>query len=276
MTVQLDGKVALVSGAGGEHGLGRAIALHLARDGADVAVTDLTTNSDENWGGLPAVAAEIEAMGRKSLALTGSVIDSEQVAQIVASTLDHFGRIDILVNSAGAPAGPDRVPVVELDEHVFDRVQAVNVKGTFLVSQAVARHMLERGGGGKIINMSSLSGRRGKARYAAYCASKFAIIGFTQALAAELGEADIQVNALCPGLIESGRLTDMATALRGDGVSTETYREFMIDKASKSNPMGRVGTPGDVATAATWLASSQSDYVTGQSINISGGDGMGH
>ena len=271
---QLDGKIALVTGAGGQAGLGRSIAMRLAREGADLAISDLD-NHNPDWGGLQAVVEEIRAMGRDALALAGSVTDSEQVDNIVNSALRHFGRIDILVNCAGAPAGADRVPVVELDERVFDLVQAVNLKGTFLMSRAVARHMIKRGGGGKIINMSSLSGRRGKARYAAYCASKFAVIGFTQSLAAELGKQGIHVNALCPGLIESTRLTDMATALRSEDICTEDFRAALIEKASESSPLGRVGTPEDVAAAAAWLASGQSDFVTGQAINITGGDGMG-
>jgi len=268
----LSGKVALVTGAGGEGGLGRAIACRLAREGADVAITDLSDNSNDSWQGLPAVVEEIEALGRAALALTGDISDSNQVDEIVSATLERFGRIDILVNNAGAPAGADRVPVVELDEEVFDRVQNVNVKGTFLMSRAVARHMLEREQGGNIVNMSSLSGRRGKARYAAYCASKFAIIGFTQSLASELGQYGIRVNAICPALIDNERVYGMASTLRPDHVSIEEFHDVIVNRVSQSNPLGRLGTPQDVADIAAWLVSGQSKYVTGQAINVTGGD----
>lgn len=272
MTGRLQGRVALVTGAGGELGLGRAIALKFAREGADVAVADLNDNTTHDWRGLPAVVDEIEAMGRNALSVTGTVADAAQVGQMASATLDRFGQIDILVNNAAAPAGPDRVPVVDLDEETFDLVQSVNVKGTFLMSRAVARHMLERGGSGRIINMSSLSGRRGKPRYAAYCTSKFAIIGFTQSLAGELGPHGITVNAICPALIDNHRVTDMASGLRPDGVSVEEYREQIIKHVSSTNPLGRVGTPEDVATTAAWLASDDAGYVTGQAINVTGGD----
>jgi NAD(P)-dependent dehydrogenase (short-subunit alcohol dehydrogenase family) len=269
---QLTGKVALVTGAGGQTGLGRAIACRLAQDGADIAVSDLDDQASDAWPGLPAVVAEIEAMGRSAIGVKADVTDSAQVENLVLATLERFGRIDILVNNAGAPAGPDRVPVVELDEDVFDLVQRVNVKGTFLVSRAVARHMIGRGEGGNIINMSSLAGRRGKARYAAYCASKFAIIGFTQSLACELGEHGIRVNAICPALVDNERVYAMAAGLRPEGVSIEQYHDDFVDRFSETNPLGRLATTGDVADTAAWLASDQSRYITAQAINVTGGD----
>ena len=124
---------------------------------------------------------------------------------MVARTRDQFGKIDILVNNAGSRPGKDRVPVLELEEEAFDEVQRVNVRGTYLVSRAVATHMVNRGGGGKIINISSGAGKRGIARYAAYCASKFAVIGFTQAMAQEVAVNKINVNAICPGLVDTDR-----------------------------------------------------------------------
>lgn len=265
-------KIALVTGAGGERGLGRAIAVHLASVGADVAVSDLTTCDSAGWKGLHSVAEEIRAIGRRSVVVTGSVTEAEDVDRMVGSVLKHFGRIDILVNNAGAPAGPDRVPVIDLAEEHFDRVMAVNVRGTFLMSKAVARHMVERNEGGRIINMSSLAGRRGKPRYAAYCASKFAIIGFTQSLAGELGKYGITVNAVCPALIDTDRVTDMASGLKPDGLTTDEFRQQIVDHVSSTNPLGRLGTPEDVATTVAWLASDAAAYVTGQAINVTGGD----
>ena len=269
---ELTGKVALVTGAGGESGLGRAIACRLAREGANVAISDLNKNCSGSWLGLTAVADEIEALGRDALCITGDVSDSDRVDEMVSATLERYGKIDIVVNNAGAPAGPDRVPVVDLEEDVFDRVMQVNVKGTFLMCRAVARHMLKRGGGGNIVNMSSLAGTRGKKEYAAYCASKAAIISFTQSLACELGEHGIRVNAICPGLIDNERVYGMASSLRPDGVSIEDFHDVLIERVSQSNPLRRPGTPGDVADIAAWLVSDQAKYITAQAIKVTGGD----
>ena len=202
----LNGKVAVVTGAGGRHGIGRAIALRLAEEGADVVVTDIQRSTDRmrsedrqsGWRGLPSVVEEIENLGRQSIGLFSDVTDSAQVDDMVQQTLNRFGKIDILVNNAGSQPGPDRVLVVELGEEAVAEVMRVNVRGTYLCSKAVAIHMIERGGGGKMIVISSGAGKQGIARYAAYCASKFALIGFTQSLAHELAPHKINVNAICP------------------------------------------------------------------------------
>ncbi|MCY3831664.1 MAG: glucose 1-dehydrogenase [Chloroflexi bacterium] len=266
----LGGKVALVTGAAGAAGIGRAIALRLAQEGADVAVNDL----GEGLGfraGLPDVVREIEALGARSLAVYADVAQADQVERMVAETLDRFGRIDILVNNAGAPAGRDRVPVIDLAEEDFDLVQRVNVKGVFLCCRAVARHMLERGGGGTIINISSIAGKYGVARFAAYCASKFAVRGFTQALAQELGPQQITVYAICPGLIASERIDDMAAVLAPPGLDASAQREQMISTATHNSPLGRMTEQEDVAKVAAFLASDQSDFMTGASVNVDGG-----
>ena len=269
----LSGKVALVTGAGGERGLGRAIAMRLAQEGADVVVNDIVAGlpGSEDWGGLAQVVTEIEALGRKGLSVIADIANGEQVKDMVNRTLEHFGHIDILVNNAGVPAGRDRVAVVDLEEEVWDRVQNVNVKGTFLCSKEIARAMIRRGQGGKIINMSSVSGKKGSARFAAYCASKFAVRGFTQALAQELAPEGINVNAICPGLTETERVDDMAAALKPDNVSTEEYRQQMVDRTRSITPVGRLGQGADVAQVAAFLASSESDYLTGLSITVAGG-----
>ena len=278
----LGGKVAVVTGAGGRHGIGRAIALRLAQEGADLVVTDIQRSTEAirsddrsaGWRGLPSVVEEIEALGRGSLALYSDVSDSDQVADMVERTLERFGKIDILVNNAGSRPGRDRVPVVELEEAAFDEVMRVNVRGTYLCSRAAARHMVHRGGGGKIVVISSSAGKRGRARFAAYCASKFALIGFTQALAEELGPHGINVNAICPGLVDSERTDFIAAALAPDGESAEEYRAMMIREREATIPLGRVAVGDDIARMAAFLASSESDYVTGLSINVSGGANM--
>lgn len=278
----LNGKIAIVTGAGGRHGIGRAIATRLASEGANVVVTDVPQSLEtiraedrqQGWEGLNSVAAEIEAMGRESLALFSDVSDSDQVDDMIGQTLARFGRIDILVNNAGSRPGKDRVLVVELEEEAFDEVMRVNVRGTYLVSRAVARHMTARGGGGKIINISSGAGKRGIARYAAYCASKFAIVGFTQAMAQEMAQHRVNVNAICPGLVDTERVDYIAAALAPEGESSEEYRAGMIADRAVRVPMGRVAQGDDIARMAAFLSSAESDYVTGLSISVSGGSEM--
>ena len=278
----LDGKVAIVTGAGGKNGIGRAIATRLASEGADVVVTDVTASLDAirpedreaGWEGLPSVTSEIDALGRQSLGIFSDVSDSGQVQSMVDQTLERFGHIDILVNNAGSRPGRDRVPVVELEEDAFDEVMRVNVRGTYLVSRAVARHMVGRGGPGKIISISSGAGKRGIARYAAYCASKFAIVGFTQALAQELAAQRINVNAICPGLVDTERVDFIAAALVEEGQSSEEHRAMMIRERNTRVPLGRVAVGDDIARMAAFLASEESDYITGLSISVSGGAEM--
>jgi len=278
----LNGKVAIVTGAGGKNGIGRAIATRLASEGADVIVTDISQSVEairevdmrDGWEGLPSVVKEIEAMGRQSIGLFSDVSDSAQVDGMLRSVLDHFGKVDILVNNAGSRPGKDRVPVIELEEEAFDEVMRVNVRGTYLCSRALARHMVERGSGGKIISISSGAGKKGIARYAAYCASKFAIVGFTQALAQELASDMINVNAICPGLVDTERVDFIASALAPEGESSEEHRAMMIRERNMRVPMGRVAVGEDIANMAAFLASNQSDYVTGLSISVSGGSEM--
>ena len=271
----LEGKVALVTGAGGENGIGRGIATRLAREGADVVVNDLTINPYDDrpgaWGGVTQVVEEIRAMGRKSAAITADVSNSAQVQAMVDQTIEQFGRIDILVNNAGSRPGGDRKLVVDVTEEDFDLVQRVNLKGTFLVSQAVARHMIKRGGGGKIISMSSRAGKTGTATYAAYCASKFGVIGFTQSLAMELAEHNIMVNAICPGLVDTERVDYIAAATAPEGQSAIEYRADMVRDRAATVPLGRLAVAADIAKTAAFLASAESDYLTGQSINVAGG-----
>jgi len=272
----LEGKVALVTGAGGEHGIGRAIAVRLAQEGADVIVNDVVSKPGgrPDWDGLPQVACEIEDLGKQALGILADVSDADQVTAMVRQGLERFGHIDILVNNAGAPAGRDRVPVVDLAPKEWDLIQSVNVKGTYLCCQAVARAMIERGQGGKIINISSTAGKRGVARYAAYCASKFAVRGFTQALALELAPHRINVNAICPGLTETERVADLGAALTPEGASAQEYTEQMVKRTIEANPLGRLAQPADIAQMAAFLASSESDYLTGLALTVAGGSVM--
>ncbi len=269
----LNGKVAFVTGAGGKHGIGRGIALRLAQEGADVVVTDLSTKPypDAEWDGLPAVQAEIEALGCRSLALTCDVSDAHSVQSAIQQAVETVGRVDILLNNAGARAAKDRTPVVDLLEADWDRVLAVNLKGTFLCSQAAARHMLARGGGGRIINIASTAGKQGVARFAAYCSSKFGVIGFTQSLAQELAGHGITVNAICPSLTATERVGHMASVLAPPGTPLDEATENLLAASRARTPIGRLAQPQDIAGAVAFLASDEADFLTGLSIPVAGG-----
>ena len=274
----LTGKVALVTGAGGKNGIGRAIATRFAKEGADVAVNDIIEDpyatDQTDWQGLPDVVREIEAMGQRAISVVADVADAEQVKEMVDKTVAHFGKIDILVNNAGTIAGKDRVPVVDLAEEDWDRVQRVNVKGVFLCSQAVARHLIAQGTGGKIINMSSVTGKRGSARFAAYSASKFAVIGFTQSLACELAPYQVNVNAICPGLVETERFGHLASVLMPDNLSADEKLAEYERRSEAAVPIGRLAEGADVAKMAAFLASDEAAYLSGVSITVSGGTVM--
>ena len=256
----------------GEHGIGYAIARRLAEEGADVVVNDVSARPypDAEWGGLDAAVAAIEALGRRSAAVVADVGDPEQADRMVAETVEKMGRIDILVNNAGTLAGWDRVPVVELEVDLWDAVQRTNVRGTYLVSRAAARHMLERGGGGRVINISSIAGRTGTARYSAYNASKFAVIGFTQALAQELAPAGITVNVVCPGLVDTERVVPLAETAFPNLDPDTRLRKFKEGYLAR-NPLGRIAEAADVANTAAFLASAEASYLTGIAMNVCGG-----
>ncbi len=274
---RLEGKVAMITGAGGEHGFGRAIAVRFAAEGADVLVTDVAprgvavvaSKPAGAWGGLDAVAEEVRAAGRRALTALVDVRDAEQVQAAVGRALEGFGRLDILVNNAAAPPGDDRVPVVELSEAAWDRVLDVNLKGAFLCARTAAAAMLARGIRGRILNMASDRAKQGAPRLAAYCASKFGLLGFTQALALELAPAGITVNAICPGSADTERLDYLGR--RPDGGFDPALRAAGLRERAAAVPLGRVATPADVAEVAAFLAGDAAGYVTGQAINVSGG-----
>ena len=274
----LNGKVALVTGTGGKNGIGRAIATRLAKEGADVAVNDIAEHpyaaDQAEWQGLPDVVREIEAMGQRSISVVADVSDAKQVGEMVDKTVAHFGKIDILVNNAGTIAGKDRVLVVDLAEEDWDRVQRVNVKGVFLCSQAVSRRLITQGTGGKIINISSVTGKQGSARYAAYSASKFAVIGLTQSLAHELAPYQVNVNAICPSLVDTERVGHLASALMPEELSADEQRAEFARRNVAAVPLGRLAEGVDVAKMAAFLASDEAAYLTGLSVTVAGGSMM--
>jgi 3-oxoacyl-[acyl-carrier protein] reductase/meso-butanediol dehydrogenase/(S,S)-butanediol dehydrogenase/diacetyl reductase len=267
----------MVTGCAGERGLGRAIARRFAAEGTDLVLTDVAPLGTHivpakplgDWAGLDAVAAEVRQTGVRVLVALVDVRSAEQIDRVVEAALAEFGRIDILVNNAAAPPGADRVPVVELGEEAWDAVLAVNLKGAFLCSQAVARAMLRQGIRGRIINIASDRGKVGTANLAAYCTSKFGLIGFTQSLAMELAPAGITVNAICPGGVDTERMDYLGR--RPDGTYDDAQRRAEIARRAAAIPLGRFTSPEDVAAVAAFLASDASAYITAQAINVSGG-----
>jgi len=290
---RLQGKVALVTGAGGKRGMGRAAAIRLAREGADVVVNDVSlfgvrhTDDDkvEGWQGLKSVEAEIRALGRKGLAIEADISSHQKVEEMVARCKDEFGRIDILVNTAGIK-GPSNTPILEVvSEEDWKKVLGINIMGTYYCAKAVAKTMIERGGGGKIINFSSIGGKMAKASLplVPYTVSKFGVIGLTQVLALELAPYKINVNAICPGSIAtefSGHTNDGVTIRsymrEGMNSADATVKAYVQPKALSDIPLGRIGQPEEVAGLVAFLASSDSDYMTGQAINFTGGKLMCH
>jgi len=244
----LNGRVGLVTGAGG--GIGRAIARRLAREGMAVAVLDRDGAAAE------AVAAEIGG-----LAVTADVTSEGEVGRAVEAVLARLGQIDLLVNNAGvAWMGP----ALEMPLEALRAMLRVNVEGVFIVSRAVLPHMSARRSG-SVVNLASWAGKTGNAFFAGYSASKFAVIGLTQALAREMAPHGVRVNAICPGIVvETAMRSAIEAQQRQYGLPETSERE-------KSIPTGRVSVPEDVANIAAFLASDEASYMTGEAINLSGG-----
>lgn len=242
----LAGRVSIVTG--GAMGIGREIALRLARDGSDIAVVDI-----EKEGGQETVE-KVRSMGRQSLFFEVDATRWDQVKAMVDGVLKHFSKVDILVNSAGI-LGPV-VPLWEYQVEDWDRVMEINLKGTFLCCKAVIVPMLEQKSG-RIVNIASIAGKEGNPMMNAYSTSKAAIIGFTKSLAKEVAQQNIMVNCISPSVIETRIVEQMG----------EEQRKILLAKI----PMGRFGKTSEVAALAKFLVSEECTFSTGQCFNISGG-----
>ena len=255
---ELDGQVALVTGAG--RGIGRAIAMRLAREGAGVTVADL------DGANATRVANEIESTGSQALAVTVDVTRKEEAERMVQQTVAHFGRLDILVNNAGIGAV---ATLLDTDEATWDALMNVNAKGVLLCSQAAARQMIIQGEGGRIINNTSGAGKIAPGiPLGAYAASKHAAVALTKQMGLELASDGILVNCVCAGIVdtEMWALIDREIAkLREAPVGS------ILAEAVAGIPLGRIQQPEDVANVVVFLASADANYMTGQSYNVSGG-----
>ncbi|KAJ7677893.1 acetoin reductase family protein [Mycena polygramma] len=244
-------EVALVTGAA--QGIGRGIALRLAEDGFDVAVNDLPSNSEE----LDTLVDEIKNMGRASSKYIADVSQDEQVKEMVEQVVKQHGSLDVMVANAGI-RGPEGA-FVEVSTEEWDRVMSINARGPFLCYKYAGMQMIKQGRGGRIIGASSFAGKRGIGPLAAYSAAKFAVRGITQAAALEFGSHGITVNAYAPGAID----TPMMIGGRD--------RAERLNEVQQMSPLKRVGLPADIASLVSFLASKESQFITGQTISIDGG-----
>ncbi|KAF7430241.1 hypothetical protein PC9H_005943 [Pleurotus ostreatus] len=246
--------VALITGAG--RGLGRAIALRLARDGYDLALNDLHASQ----GLVESLAAEVKNRGRKCTIVPADVKSEAEVQGMIKRTVKDLGSLDVMIANAGIVL---MKPLLEVEAEDWDEVQAVNGRGTFLCYKYAAKQMVDQGRGGRIIGASSLAGKQGWSHLSAYSSSKFTIRGLTQAAAVELAKHDITVNAYSPGMIDT-RMKQILGDASGD---PEGFFKGYTDHV----PLRRFGTSDEVAGLVSYLVSKEASYITGQSISINGG-----
>jgi NAD(P)-dependent dehydrogenase (short-subunit alcohol dehydrogenase family) len=271
----LAGKTAIVTGAGRRGGLGEAMAHRLAREGVRVVVSDLgvpsgphlQTGAIGTTAQMQAIVTAIEAAGGTASAVACNMLDGKAIEALVAETERLYGAVDILVNNAGI--GYLMKPIVELSLDEWDAVLGVNLRGVFAATQAAARRMIARGKGGRIINIASQAAKSAFPMASAYCASKHGLVGLTRVSALELGPHGITVNAICPNHVTTGlgewQNQHFAKA------SGRTVEQYLADMRARI-PLGRPGLPEDIADACAFLCSDQAKYLTGEAMNVSGGE----
>lgn len=251
---RLEGKTALITGAA--RGIGLAFARAYVREGARVAIADIDIESARR---------SARQIGDAAIAVEMDVTQQDSIDHAVAATVDAFGQIDILINNAAIFTA---APIVEIERADFQRAFDINASGTLFTLQAVARHMIERGGGGKIINMASQAGRRGEPLVAVYCATKAAVISLTQSAGLDLIRHGINVNAISPGVVDGEHWdgVDAFFAKYENKAPGQKKKEV-----GENVPYGRMGTAEDLTGMAVFLASSEADYIVAQTYNVDGG-----
>jgi 3-oxoacyl-[acyl-carrier protein] reductase len=268
-------RVALITGCGKPIGIGNSTARVLAAAGVTVVVADVVPTGvanehnvegdlDSSWRGVDSLVEELVRSGRIASSTLGDVSVEADAGRMIAEVLERYGRLDVLVNNAGAPQGADRNEIEDVPVEAWDRTMGVNARGAFLMSRA-AVPMMRQARWGRIINVSSKAAFRPGRHRATYAASKAAIVGFTKSLAFDLAPFGITVNAVCPGAIRTSRAISTNRREYGDDIETG-FRE-----RAKAIPVGRFGTPDEVAAMIGFLASEQAAFVTGQAIGIDGG-----
>ncbi|PRZ43338.1 3-oxoacyl-[acyl-carrier protein] reductase/meso-butanediol dehydrogenase/(S,S)-butanediol dehydrogenase/diacetyl reductase [Antricoccus suffuscus] len=262
-----EGKVAVVTGAGRMRSIGREIAVRLAEAGCDLVLTG-SGRSPENypederaagWRDIESVAEEVRGLGRRAMTIVSDIANRDSMAELADAVDSEYGRLDILVNNASTAKGEDRKSVLDVDSDVWAKVIEVNLVGTFYCTKALLPLMIRGKKGGSIINISSIAGRQMQPEVSAYQASKAGVHALTGSLAAEVGEHQIRVNAIAPGIIDTSRMDDLGR--------DESWNKFIQTRV----PLGRAGTGKDVAWLAAFLASDQADWITGQIYTIDGG-----
>lgn len=266
----LEGKVALVTGAGRMRSIGRGIATALSRAGCDLVVTGSGRSPEDypdeekaaGWRDIESVAEEVRAQGRRALAVVSDVADMTSVEALAAQVMAEMGRVDFLVNNAGAARAGDRAPVVDVSPATWRKILDVNLNGTFYMSQVFGRILIEQGLGGAIVNISSIGGKLMAANTAAYAASKAGIHALTCAMAGEVGEHGIRVNAICPGIVMTSRLDDLS-------------QQQWAGIIERYIPLKRAGVPEDIGNMVAYLCSDQGNWVSGQLYSVDGGQVAG-
>ena len=274
----LEDKITMITGAASKRGMGHAIAVRLAKEGADAVVLDKYAApksiwpGDENWKGLEAVVAEIETLGRKALAIVADVSDTAAVNDAVSQAIAKFGKIDILVHCGGI-RGSMTTPIIELSDEEWQAILDVNLTGSFYISRAVAKTMVPDGEGKKIVLIGSKAATQGYAGSAGYCASKHGLLGLGRTLAAELAQYKINVNIINPGAFDTNlRDEQIIRKAESQGISlAEAMANEQKSGPATHIPLGRLGTPEDIADLVFFLVSEQSQYITGEAILIGGG-----
>lgn len=263
MDLKIKGKVAIVTGGG--NGIGRAIARRLAEEGAKVMVVDISGSDARK------VAREITEKGGEAFPIEADATNEEKVNDLVAEVIGKFGTIDILVNNVGGGSGGP-VPVVKTSTESWDKTIEITLKSTFLFSRAVAPEMIKKRAG-RIINISSISGKLGESLIGPYCAAKFGVIGLTQVMAKELGRYNITVNAVCPGYVFTPGWEKLAQAMKESytSLADKSLLEIFEMRTKNLTALGRPQQPEDVASLVAYLASEEAGNITGQAINVDGG-----